>query len=184
MFSRYVDISSEVQDRMTVWPGDPEVSISPVAEIRTDGYKVTRISLGTHTGTHVDFPGHILEGASKKPDLSSMLGPCEVVMGEKLPAMLSDESFCPVRLILKGKLPTGLCYEKLISKGLMLIGTESQSIDEQGSLDCHKMLLNAEVVILEGLNLEEAEEGRCFLIALPLKIDADDGSPARAVLAY
>ena len=184
MFSRYVDISTAVKDRMAVWPGDPEVSVAPAAEVKTHGYKVTRISMGTHAGTHMDFPGHILEGSLKQPGLSSMIGPCEVVPAGKLPALLSEESFHPERLIVKGKMPSGICFDRLVAEGLRLVGTEAQSIDEEGSLACHKLLLNAGVVILEGLCLEEAGEGLCFLIALPLKIDTDDGAPARAVLAY
>ena len=169
---------------MRVWPGDPEVSIAPAANIRTHGYKVTQLRMGTHTGTHMDFPGHLLDKEGSLPELSSMVGPCEIVKAEMLKLLLEDEYFCPERLIIKGRVPSGFDFTKLIARSLKLVGTEAQSIDEDGSLACHLMLLSAGTVILEGLCLEDVEEGRSFLIALPLRIDADDGSPARAVLAY
>lgn len=184
MFSRYVDISAEVKDGMGVWPGDPEVSISPAAEISTHGYRVTQIKMGSHTGTHMDFPGHILKGAAKRCDFSSMVGPCEIVSAHKLKSLLADESFRPVRLIIKGRVPPAFDFASLIGRGLKLAGTEAQSIDEGGSLLCHQMLLGAGAVILEGLNLGGVGEGQSFLIALPLRVDAEDGSPARAILAY
>ena len=184
MFSRYVDISIELRDGMGVWPGDPEVSIAPAAEIATHGYKVTKLKMGTHTGTHMDFPGHIMEGAAKRYDLSSMIGPCEIVSAERLSLLLDDESFSPVRLIIKGHLPPGLDFATLIRRGLRLAGTQAQSIDDEGTLARHKLLLGAGAVIIEGLCLDDAEEGPSFLIALPLRIDAEDGSPARVILAY
>lgn len=184
MFSRFVDISYEVKDGMRVWPGDPEVRIAPAAQIHTHGYKVTQLRMGTHTATHMDFPGHLLEKAGSKPELSSMVGPCEIVKTEMLQLLLEDDSFCPIRLIIKGIVPSYFDFTRLIARGLKLVGTEAQSIDEDGSLTCHLMLLSAGAVILEGLCLADVEEGRSFLIALPLRIDADDGSPARAVLAY
>lgn len=184
MFRRYVDISRKVRDGMEVWPGDPAVRLSPAAEVATHGYRVTEISMGTHTGTHIDFPGHLLVGDVTEPELSSMIGPCEIVNAERLSGLLEDESFSPVRLIVKGRLPIGFDFSRLIARGLKLAGTEAQSIDEDESLPCHLLLLSSGTVILEGLTLAGVDEGRCFLIALPLRLDAPDGSPARAILAY
>ena len=46
----------------------------------------------------------------------------------------------------------------------------------------HRILLAAEIVILEGLDLTEVPPGMYELAALPLKLDGVDGSPVRAVL--
>lgn len=43
---------------MPVYPGDPPVSIEPHATMVDDGYRSSRVSLGTHAGTHVDAPAH------------------------------------------------------------------------------------------------------------------------------
>ena len=50
------------------------------------------------------------------------------------------------------------------------------------SLTAHKVLLESEVVILEGLKLDAVGEGEYTLCAFPLKMRDLDGSPCRAVL--
>ena len=46
----------------------------------------------------------------------------------------------------------------------------------------HKILLGAEVILLEGIVLTDVEEGRFFLSAAPLNLGGCDGSPCRAFL--
>lgn len=53
-----VDLTHRVESGMPVYPGDPAVSLEPHATMDADGYRVTRLSLGTHAGTHVDAPAH------------------------------------------------------------------------------------------------------------------------------
>ncbi|WP_157129702.1 cyclase family protein, partial [Thermobifida halotolerans] len=55
-----VDLSVLVTERTPVYPGDPEVRIEPAADLADDGYRCQRVSLGTHAGTHVDAPRHML----------------------------------------------------------------------------------------------------------------------------
>jgi kynurenine formamidase len=43
---------------MPVFPGDPAVSIDADATMADDGYRVSAIACGSHTGTHVDAPSH------------------------------------------------------------------------------------------------------------------------------
>jgi arylformamidase len=49
-------------------------------------------------------------------------------------------------------------------------------------VNIHKILLEAGVVVLEGLNLSEAETDEYELICLPLKLIGAEGAPARVVL--
>jgi arylformamidase len=42
--------------------------------------------------------------------------------------------------------------------------------------------VEAEVVVVEGLDLRGVEAGRYQLICLPLRLRGADGSPARAIL--
>lgn len=53
-----VDLTRRLESGMPVYPGDPAVSLDPHATMDADGYRVTRLSLGTHAGTHVDAPAH------------------------------------------------------------------------------------------------------------------------------
>ena len=60
-----IDLSHPIAGGMTVFPGDPAVSIENAASIETDGFRVSSLHLGTHTGTHLDAPAHsIADGAT------------------------------------------------------------------------------------------------------------------------
>lgn len=76
MRGRIFDITVSISRDTQVYPGDPETLIETVFSIRSEGYAVSRVTFGTHTGTHVDAPAHILEkGLSvDRLPLSSMIG--------------------------------------------------------------------------------------------------------------
>jgi len=59
-----IDISVPIRERMPTWPGDPVVRLDqPIAIAKGDPANVGRIGAGLHTGTHVDAPRHVVEGA-------------------------------------------------------------------------------------------------------------------------
>jgi kynurenine formamidase len=43
---------------MQIYPGDPGVTVELAATHLADGYRVSRLACGSHTGTHVDVPAH------------------------------------------------------------------------------------------------------------------------------
>ena len=55
---KIIDISWRLDQNTTVYPGDPCFEISSIASVDSDGYSMQKISLGTHTGTHIDAPKH------------------------------------------------------------------------------------------------------------------------------
>ena len=61
-FDKTIDLSQELADGMPVYPGDPEPSFEPAATLDKDGVNLTRLILGSHTGTHVDAPMHFVRG--------------------------------------------------------------------------------------------------------------------------
>lgn len=56
----YVDCSHPLESGPPAYPGDPPVEIEPHASHDADGYRVTRLAMGSHSGTHVDAPNHLL----------------------------------------------------------------------------------------------------------------------------
>ncbi|WP_256391707.1 cyclase family protein [Natronoarchaeum rubrum] len=54
------DLSQSLDAEGTTYPGDPAVSVTPHATHESDGYRVTELALGSHSGTHVDAPSHLL----------------------------------------------------------------------------------------------------------------------------
>lgn len=77
---RIVDLSIVLDDATPVFPGDPRPSLRPATRIETDGYNVLSLSLGSHSGTHVDAPSHVVaDGATLEDlDLALFAGPAVV----------------------------------------------------------------------------------------------------------
>jgi len=60
----HVDLSHPIETGMQTFPGDPEVTVSEHATHESDGFHVDGLVCGSHTGTHVDAPSHVIPGAS------------------------------------------------------------------------------------------------------------------------
>lgn len=56
-----VDLSMAIKPGMSVYPGDPPVTFETATRLATHGYRVTKLGLGTHTGTHIDAPAHMVD---------------------------------------------------------------------------------------------------------------------------
>ncbi|NLI91212.1 MAG: cyclase family protein [Peptococcaceae bacterium] len=201
------DISLPLYPGMAVFPGDPVFSREQTNSIdQGDYYNLSRVSLGSHTGTHIDAPYHYLQKGMTVDQL-----PIEDLIGEaKVIEINAEKTILPEHLqyrdirqgdrilfktrnteLLQGKAfrqdytycsPEAACY--LREKKVRLIGIDYLSIDDAAAEDgpCHRIFLSAGIIILEGLNLFGVPEGEYDLIALPLKILGCDGSPVRAVL--
>ncbi|MFQ5962094.1 MAG: cyclase family protein, partial [Candidatus Methylomirabilales bacterium] len=73
-----IDISLPIQPGMVCYEGDPAVQITPHAQLaRGDPANVSLLSMGSHTGTHLDAPAHFLDGAETLDHLSleTLIGP-------------------------------------------------------------------------------------------------------------
>jgi arylformamidase len=205
-----IDISRPIGPDTPVWPGDPPVLVEPVARVGAgDPADVSRLVLGTHTGTHVDPPAHFFPGALTVDalPLDVLVGPAvvaDLTAGGPIDARLLESLAVPpdtTRLLLKtvpdhggadqaetGAGPTTGAVTAdgarwLVDRGLRLVGADTLSI-EPGTADypVHRILLGAGVVIVEGLDLSAAPAGTYQLVCLPLRIAGGDGAPARAVL--
>lgn len=182
-----------------MWPGDPPVLVERVASVEAgDPAGVSRLQLGTHTGTHVDPPAHFFPGGVTVDDL-----PLDVLVG---PAVVADLTAVTsiasgalealalpagtLRVLLKTEVPGGwhgrLTADGarwLVERGVRLVGADTLSVEpESGTYPVHRVLLEAGVVIVEGLDLTAAGAGAYELVCLPLRITGADGAPARAVL--
>ncbi|MDD2430651.1 MAG: cyclase family protein [Firmicutes bacterium] len=201
----WIDISISMSEAMPIYPGDPRFSAKPVkiSEINSR-VNLTEISLGTHTGTHIDAPKHVF--SEKKTvtdlDLNVFIGPCYVLeisefskdVLKKLPKkakriLLKANSDLPGKETwLEGYKGVPPKFAELLLNHLdekpLLIGIDALSIEEKGHkvLETHGLFLSQEIIILEGINLSHINEGNYQLAALPLKLESLDGSPVRAAL--
>ncbi len=200
-----IDISLSLSEETPTHKGRKEGK-PRLERIRTlaQGANETRLTLETHTGTHVDAPLHMLSPASSidQLPLSSFLGPALVVEIKGVEAIAPEhlfpfQQFLSPRqfLILKTDnsfsdlsrenfvylTASGASY--LAQQGTKGVGIDSLGIErDQPGHPTHRLLLEKGILIFEGLYLREVEPGFYYFLSLPLKIEGGDGSPARAVL--
>jgi len=190
------DISQEVFS-CSVYPGDPAPKREVVASIaQGNTYNLTAFSMCAHNGTHIDAPSHFIE---KGKSISEI--PLDKTVGMAFVAIQQGEIYAAEaeniisaakelnpeaakRILLKGDCTvTAQGAEAFARNGVCLIGVESQTVgDANAPMEVHKILLGAEVVLLEGIRLDGIEQGVYFLSAQPLNLANSDGAPTRAIL--
>ena len=187
------DISQELTG-CNVYPGD----ITPQKELvsdmtKGDLYNLTNISICTHNGTHADAPVHFINGgkAIDYIPLEKFIGPCYVVChsgdftAHHAQKLINDrEGNFLKRILISGNATVTADAAKVFAENeIYLLGNESQTVGpELSPMEVHKILLEKEVVLLEGLRLAGIKQGEYFLSAAPLNIAGSDGAPCRAVL--
>ena len=206
---RIIDLTYTISDGMPVWPGDPGVEFTRTASIPAGGYNVTRVSMGTHTGTHIDSPRHVLHddrGADSIP-LDALVGWAEVLdLGELEPCSEITSADLDIfaarvtdgaRVLLRtgwgkrwGK-PEFFTEFPAISEGaaawltarkIKLLGIEQPSMHKTLHIQVHKALLVTGMALIETMaNLHEITANRVYIAALPVKLASLDGAPTRVV---
>ncbi len=188
------DISQEVFS-CEVFPGDEPPQKEEVMRMSEGAlYNLTSLHMCAHNGTHVDAPFHFIEdGATiEQIPLVKMIGPAFVVAadGEVTEALAKEiilrakEADASHKILIKGRgIITVEAAKVFADAGIDLIGVELQSVGPvEAPMAVHKVLLGAQVVLLEGLRLEKVSEGAYFLNAAPLSLGGSDGAPCRAIL--
>lgn len=194
------DISQTISEKLPVYPGDPPVHIEPVMRLELgETANVSAVSMCSHSGTHIDVPRHCFEDGLSVDllPLTQLIGGAVVVdvagareIGreqlKRLPVRGEE------RVLLKTGTPNAgsgeaVCLtedgaEFLLESGAKLVGTDALSIERDGGLEVHRLLLRNDILIVEGLRLEEVPPGHYQLICLPMKLSDGDGAPVRAVL--
>ena len=212
----FIDLSVPLRDGMVHWPGDPGVRIRKVKEIgraasagRISSSTLSLLSMGSHTGTHMDAPGHFLKGGKTidRLPLEAVVGPARVIP-IRHPEEIQVEELRPHRIrrgerILFRTRNSARCWNSnrfvkefvhltaesaryLAALRLACVGVDYLSVGgyKKDGAVVHRVLLGAGIWIIEGLNLSAAKPGRYELICLPLKIERGDGAPARAILKH
>ena len=200
------DISLTLSPQLPVWPGDPAIRIEHVQKM-DDGAmcNLTRLDISAHTGTHVDAPFHFVNDGKtiETLDLNVLNGPAELVVipdtvDEIFPEHFADLPACE-RVLFKTRNSqrwaennpvfdeafVGLhetASKELVARGVRLVGIDALSVAPFNAPEpTHHVLLGAEVIIVEGLNLSGLDAGPGQFHCLPLKINGADGAPARAI---
>ena len=207
--SRWIDISVTLHNGMVHWPTDPPLHIERILNIEHgDSHTISQISTGSHAGTHIDAPAHLLSGGAGVDEM-----PLDVAVGTARVIEIRNPEVIQVseleqhrirrgeRILFKTRNSPDLwrtddfmedyvyismeAARYLVERGVRLVGIDYLSVGGYHTADgsaVHKILLGAGVWLVEGLNLSHIIAGRYEFICLPLRLENADGSPARAIL--
>jgi arylformamidase len=171
---------------------------------------VSQVSMSVHLGTHVDAPYHFLGGETltiEKMPLNMLIGRAYVLQlddsVDSITASVLEAAHIPPRtrrLLFKTR-NSRLWQQNdggfaedfvaiqadgaqcLVERGIKLVGVDYLSVAPFAKpAPTHRILLQAGIILIEGLDLSQVTQGRYSLYCLPLKIDGADGAPARVIL--
>ena len=189
------DLTVPLGPGLPTQPGDPPLTMVRTSSHEVQGYEVTQVCLGSHTGTHVDAPRHFYpQGLTVDQfPLDRFMGPGAVLdcraagdqdVSGKLAEQLRRFPMPPGSLLLlwtEGALLTVEAAEMLLETGVGLVGTDAPSLDAE-PYPIHRLLLANDVLIVENLQgLEALGPGPVECAFLPLALTATDGAPVRAI---
>lgn len=204
------DCTHQIETGMQTYPGDPDVSLSPHATHDVDGYRVTAVTLGSHTGTHIDAPHHTEDDGSTLGtfDVETFrfdarvvdctdVDACAPIPVDAIPETDAellvfrtgwDEHWGIDRYLDHPYLAPDTarrCVERGHHVALDTLNpdptpTDRASSEESPGVPAHKALLGAGRLIIENLTGLHRLPERVTLHAYPLALDGD-GAPIRAV---
>ncbi|MDD2754490.1 MAG: cyclase family protein [Methanothrix sp.] len=207
-FKEFYDISAPLEVA-PIYPGDRPFSQEWMARLNEgDSYNLSALALGSHAGTHLDFPSHLLKSGKSQdqyplkrfilsaevvcvsgdgPVLSGCLQGSKIDKGQ---ALLFKTDNSQKRLMHQAAFSEDFVCLSLdvarlcVADGVSLVGIDYLSVDKYGddSLPIHRTLLENDILILEGIDLSAAPSGVYTLICLPLSIKGAEASLVRAVL--
>lgn len=201
------DVTVPLSKDMIVYPGDPSIRVERKSTIneKDSKYNLSRLSFGSHSGTHVDAPFHFIEDGITvdKLPLELLIGRVRVVevTSPRIDEVALEEFdfAADARIFFKTRNSylwsqksfvkdyvyiTPSAARALVNQGIKVVGIDYLSVEkfDAEEPETHLTFLRAGTVIIEGLDLRDVEPGDYEMICLPLKFKDGDGAPARVVL--
>jgi arylformamidase len=199
------DISVTIKEGMTVYKNKPEKqpSIRVVQDFSTATAHESRVDMDVHCGTHLDAPLHMvpggatiesigleqLVGAARVLDLTHVQDAITVADLEGYDVQAGEWLLFKTRNSSIETFDFDFVYldaeaaQYLGERGVRGLGTDALGIERsQPGHPTHKTLFKYNVLIVEGLRLQEVPAGQYFMVIAPLKLEGIDAAPARALL--
>jgi kynurenine formamidase len=196
------DLTYPLDAATPVHQGDPPVVLTHARSHDADGYEVTQICLGSHSGTHLDAPRHFfrsgatldrypperLMGPGVVVDARPVAGKGDVAPGLIDAVLLADRlrlfPVAPGGFVLlwtEGAMLTIEAAQALLETGAGLVGTDAPSLDTE-PYPVHRLFLGHGLLIAENLcGLDRVGSGPVSCAFLPLAVVGTDGAPVRAI---
>ncbi len=206
--AEWIDVSVTVRHGMPHWPDNPPIVVQRSMDIgRGDVCNLSHLAMGVHSGTHIDGPMHFIHqaaGVDEMP-LTATMGAARVIEithpREVTAAELSGHSLRAGERVLFRTSNSTRCWQAgafvedfvyiseqaavaLAEAGVRAVGVDYLSVGgyHADGAKIHRILLEAGIWIIEGLDLSAVRAGRYEMICLPVKLHGSDGAPARAIL--
>lgn len=202
------DLTELITPKTVVYPGDPRFSTEDIVSLENGSqFHLCHMHLGNHTGTHIDFPAHVVRGGKTSSDF-----PIQFLIGSGLIIEVPDTEISITKKFIESQESISQndivffktsnskiskqaefkekyvyieldAAEKLIEKGVKIVGIDYVSVDsyESKSLPVHHSFLSRDILIVEGLALKKAPLGRCKIYIMPINIPDMDGLPVRVI---
>ena len=200
---KFVDLSHPISNTTSTYPSDPDISIVKEKEIEIDHSLLHSFKMGTHTGSHLDVPSHIIPGSKTLDDFpistftgtamkvteKSFLGLNKII--ENIDGILYDTGwyqyyedpstyYGPQRPVIPEHL-----LEIILRLKIKFFGCDMPSVDVSGSKHkpVHHTLLGSDIIVYESLtNFDQLPVLIPFqFYGFPLPFKNLDGSPVRAI---
>ena len=189
----WIDLTLPLTSDLPVWPGSIKVQTDTSI---VDGISSTTIQFNLHTGTHIDAPAHafpkgkLIHELDHSKFFSSMqiidIGDSDAVTVEHVQDIEEPIVFFKTKNRYTSQFNENYCYispeaaESIVSSNVSVVGIDYLSVENfrDKNFTTHKILLEKDIVIIEGLFLLDALPGKYQVIIIPLLIPAE-ASPAR-----
>jgi arylformamidase len=200
---RVIDLTHPITSEFPVYfPWHPKTELVATANFREHKCIVTKLTIGTHSGTHIDAPAHMLEGMPTMDQYDPNLwfvdaqvldftprDPRKEISAQEIKTKLKQER---IGVIIKtgwdvqfGKDDFYKTYPPLSGEAaelLVKMGVPVIASDTPYTLEVHYICLKRGIPLITNLNNTGAlREGMVKLIAAPLLIKGGDGAPARVL---
>lgn len=190
----YIDLSHQITKDTPVYPGDPKVAITTAGTLTKDGFSDSLLTFGTHVGTHIDAPAHMIKDGKTldqyplerfigraiildiRMDIPQLAGVDAVFFYTGASDRFAEESYWHEYEVI-----TQPILKELTKHTIGMVGVDTCSVDDQDDFPVHKELLSHDILIIENLaNLKGLVGKTVEFTALPLSV-ALDGAPCRVI---
>jgi len=190
-----VDITKIINKNTFIYPNDPQTQILEYYNLKNDGFRLSKLEIGLHTSTHIDFPSHFLKSGKTSSDfldINHFTGKVLIIDLNDFPKDLNME-INTIFIKTKNKQNTFLKTYKsinnknlefLIKNKIKFIGTDFYTIEPFNSKDFyfHKELLKNDILIIENLDLSKVKNGIYEYFIFPMKIENVEASICRVAI--
>jgi len=205
----WIDVSCPIKTNLPVWPGDPKPHLNWLKQINNgEGINLSNIDMSLHTGTHIDAPLHFFEKGQPIDEISLelLIGEVQVIQVPEDVKIISrnflntldfdipERVFFRTNNSIKEYLQNEHFYLNyvavdssgaswLVDQKVKFVGIDYLSIAIfRDSNEPHRILLGANVIVVEGLDLRNVSEGKYSYVCLPIRIKGREAAPARVLL--